>query len=94
MFDKNDLGQVKKDIETCVGQKIILKSNIGRNKIVEEEGKLAETYPNVFVVEFEEAKRKATYSYTDVLIKSVEISVADNNNEYQSLFGHSNTSMF
>ncbi len=94
MFDKNDLGQVKKDIETCLGQKIILKSNIGRNKIIEEEGKLSETYPNVFVVEFEEAKRKATYSYTDVLIKSVEISVADSNNEYQSLFGHSNSSMF
>lgn len=94
MFDKNDLGQVKKEIETCLGQKIILKSNIGRNKIIEEEGKLSETYPNVFVVEFEEAKRKATYSYTDVLIKSVEISIPDGNNEYQDLFGRSNPSMF
>lgn len=94
MFDKNDLGQVKKNIETCLGQKIILKSNVGRNRVVEEEGKLSQTYPNVFVVEFEEAKRKATYSYTDVLIKSVEISVADNNNEYQNIFGHSSTSMF
>lgn len=94
MFDKNDLGQVKKDIETCLGQKVILKSNISKNKIVEEEGKLAQTYPNVFVVEFEQSKRKATYSYTDVLIKSVEISVADSNNEYQNLFGNANTSMF
>lgn len=94
MFDKNDLGQVKKDIETCLGQKVILKSNISKNKIVEEEGKLAQTYPNVFVVEFEQTKRKATYSYTDVLIKSVEISVADSNNEYQNLFGNANTSMF
>ena len=94
MFDKNDLGQVKKDIETCLGQKVILKSNISKNKIVEEEGKLAQTYPNVFVVEFEQTKRKATYSYTDVLIKSVEISVADSNNEYQNLFGNANTIMF
>ena len=89
MFDKNDVFQVKKDIETCIGQKIVLKSNIGRNKVLEKEGKLISTYPNVFVVQFEEQNKTASYSYTDVLIKSVEISVPNSKNQYQNLFGNS-----
>ena len=93
MFDKNDVSQVKKDIETCIGQKIMLKSNLGRNRIVEQKATLVDTYPNLFVVQYEETARKATYSYTDVLIKSVEISVSDGDN-YHSLFGQDTANIF
>lgn len=93
MFDKSDVSQVKRDIETCVGQKIMLKSNLGRNRIVEQEATLVNTYPNLFVVQYEETARKATYTYTDVLIKSVEISVSDGDN-YHSLFCDDNANVF
>ncbi len=94
MFEKKDVTQVKKDIEACVGQKIMLKSNLGRNKIVEKEAKLLNTYPNLFIVQFQENERKATYSYTDVLIKSVEISVSDGKSDYHNLFYNDNTNVF
>ena len=92
MFDKKDVSQVKRDIENCIGQKIMLKSNLGRNKIVENEAQLIDTYPNVFVVKYQENNRKATYSYTDVLIKTVEISVADGD-KYHNLFGEGSSTV-
>ena len=92
MFDKRDISQVKKDIETCIGQKVMLRSNEGRNKIAENEAELLNTYPNIFVVKYQENNRKATYSYTDVLIKKVEISVSDGEG-YHSLFGNNTSSV-
>ena len=94
MFEKKDVMQVKKDIETCVGQKVMLRSNIGRNKVEEIHGKLLETHPSVFVVQYDNSTRKASYSYQDVMIKTVEIAVEDNNKNYHSLFGNEDTNIF
>jgi uncharacterized protein Veg len=78
MIDKNDLFQIKKDIETCIGQKVQLKANKGRKKAFIREGILENTYPSIFIVKFEneyETTRRVSYSYTDVLTKAVELVV-------------------
>ncbi|TYQ14807.1 UNVERIFIED_CONTAM: uncharacterized protein Veg [Acetivibrio alkalicellulosi] len=81
-MEKSSLFQIKKDIETCVGQKIQLKANKGRKKAFIKEGVLENTYPSIFIVKFEndyEATRRVSYSYTDILTKAVEIVVCKDN---------------
>ncbi len=86
MVGKTDLSQIKKDIETCVGQKVRLKANKGRKKAFVREGVLENTYPSIFIVKFEndyEATRRVSYSYTDILTKAVELVIFKDNKEIQ-----------
>jgi uncharacterized protein Veg len=86
MIEKGDLFQIKRDIETCIGQKVQLKANKGRKKTFIREGVLENTYPSIFVVKFEneyEATRRVSYSYTDVLTKAVELVVCKDNKRIQ-----------
>ena len=53
MIEKSDLFQIKKDIETCIGEKVQLKANKGRKKAFIREGILENTYPSIFIVKFE-----------------------------------------
>ncbi|MEN8905774.1 MAG: Veg family protein [Clostridiales bacterium] len=84
MIEKNDLFQIKKDIETCIGEKIQLKANKGRKKAFIKEGIVENTYPSIFIVKFEneyETTRRVSYSYTDILTKAVEIVVCKSNKQ-------------
>jgi uncharacterized protein Veg len=70
MIEKSELSEVKKSIETCIGQRVQLKSNKGRRNTFVKEGILESTYPNIFVVKLDNANeisRRVTYSYTDIL---------------------------
>ncbi|NLL04930.1 MAG: hypothetical protein BWY74_00256 [Firmicutes bacterium ADurb.Bin419] len=85
-MEKSSLFQIKRDIETCIGQKIQLKANKGRKKAFIKEGILENTYPSIFVVKFEndyEATRRVSYSYTDILTKAVEIVICKDNKKIQ-----------
>jgi uncharacterized protein Veg len=78
MAEKSDLFQIKKDIETYIGQKVQLKANKGRKKAFIKEGVLENSYPSIFIVKFEndyETIRRVSYSYTDILTKAVELVV-------------------
>lgn len=78
------VGRIKNDLESYVGTKMRLRANMGRCKIIEREGVLEETHPNLFVVKVEEKRnrhRRVSYSYADVLTKTVELShVANGDN--------------
>lgn len=84
MIEKSNIYEVKKNIEGCIGQKVLLKGSLGRNKTFEKEGTLVNTYPNIFVVKMDDSQRNVTYSYTDVLTKTVELGVGDAGN-YSSI---------
>lgn len=89
-MEKSSLFQIKRDIETCIGQKIQLKANKGRKKAFIKEGILENTYPSIFVVKFEndyEATRRVSYSYTDILTKAVEIVICKDNKKIQVSWG-------
>ena len=79
MIYRNDIFQLKENINSKLGQKIIVKGSLGRNRIFEREGTIEETHPNVFVIKTVENNRNGvyTYTYTDILTKSVEIDVFD-----------------
>lgn len=78
MDQKANLSQIKKSIETCIGERVQLISNAGRKRSYVKEGVLETTYPSLFVVKLDdqyEPGRRITYSYTDVLTKTVQVHV-------------------
>lgn len=77
MICKNDIANLKTDILEKVGQKIIVKGSLGRSKAFEKEATLEKAYPNIFIVRYEENNSNVTYSYTDVLTRTVEVQVFD-----------------
>lgn len=79
MICRTDITNLKTDILDKVGQKIIVKGSLGRSKAFEKEATIEKAYPNIFVVKYEENDRNVTYSYTDVLTRTVEVEVFDGN---------------
>lgn len=77
MICRTDISNLKTDILEKVGQKIIVKGSLGRSKVFEKEATIEKAYPNIFVVKYEENDRNVTYSYTDVLTRTVEVEVFD-----------------
>ena len=75
MICKTDITNVKTDILDKVGQKIIVKGSLGRSREFEKEGTIEKAYTNIFVVKYEENDRTASYTYTDLLTRTVEVDV-------------------
>ena len=79
MYGQNDLSRIKSNLTENVGQKVRLTAKKGRKQIVTREGIIESTYPSIFTVkldnqsEFFTTERRVSYSYTDVLTKSVEL---------------------
>ena len=73
MICKSDITNLKSDIGDIIGQKVIVKGSLWRSKSFEKEATIEKAYPNIFVVKYEENERNVTYSYTDVLTRTVEV---------------------
>ncbi|MGI6698629.1 MAG: Veg protein [Clostridiales bacterium] len=80
---RNDsLDRIKKDVEKCIGKKVMLKANKGRKKTFVKEGILESTYPSIFVIKFDTGQdftRRVSYSYSDILTETVELTVCGEN---------------
>jgi uncharacterized protein Veg len=71
---KNVIDSIKRNIEDHLGEKVILKANSGRKRVVVNNGIIEKTYPSIFVVRLDsDIQRKVTYSYSDVLTKTVQL---------------------
>ena len=74
---------IKETLDQCIGKRLTLKANGGRRKTIERHGILEQTYPSVFIVKLDQdtnAFERVSYSYTDVLTQSVEITFGDDDN--------------
>lgn len=72
----NRVDQIRTELSSLVGQRIKVRANMGRSRIVERMGTLMQAYPALFVVEVDERRgRKArqSYQYVDVLTGTVEL---------------------
>ncbi|MGL5086097.1 MAG: Veg family protein [Clostridium sp.] len=68
------IATIKRDIEGHLGDKVTLKANGGRKKILVNNGIIESVYPSIFVVRLEsDNERTVTYSYSDVLTKTVQL---------------------
>ena len=79
MICSTDIMNLKTDIFNKIGQKIIVKGSSGRNKSFEKQATIDKVYPSIFKVKFDEGAGNATYSYTDVLTRTVEVDIFDGN---------------
>lgn len=77
MICRSDIANVKTDIGEIIGKKVIVKGSLGRSKFFEKEATVEKAYPNIFIVKYEDNERNATYSYTDLLTKTVQLDVFD-----------------
>lgn len=74
MVKGNVLADIKKDIEGHIGESVTLRANGGRRKTFTSKGVIESTYPSIFVVRLEDdTQRAVTYSYSDVLTKTVQL---------------------
>ena len=72
----NRVDQIHEELIELQGQRIKVRANMGRSRIVERTGTLVQAHPSLFVVEVEERRgRKArqSYQYVDVLTGTVEL---------------------
>ena len=77
MILPNDITNLKTDITEKIGQKIIVKGTLGRSRFFEKEATIEKTYPEIFIVKYDDEERNVTYSYKDVLTRIVELDVYD-----------------
>ncbi len=72
----NRVDQIRSELSDLEGQRIRVRANMGRSRIIERTGTVIQAHPALFVVEVEERRgRKArqSYQYVDVLTGTVEI---------------------
>ncbi|GAA0320848.1 Veg family protein [Bacillus carboniphilus] len=77
------LADIKRNLDSQLGKRLMLKANGGRRKTIERSGVLAETYPSVFVVELdqeENAFERVSYSYADILTQTVQLTFDEEQN--------------
>ncbi|MFZ5351224.1 MAG: Veg family protein [Bacillota bacterium] len=84
MASKNTLSLIKSNLDNYVGERVVLKANKGRKKISIKEGIIERTYPNIFVIRMdaevtEDTGRTVSFSYSDILTKSIELFVCKSN---------------
>ena len=74
MEGNKTLANIRRDIENHVGEKVTLKANGGRKKILVNDGLIESVHPSIFVVRLDnDNQRTVTYSYSDVLTKTVSL---------------------
>lgn len=82
---KAEIANMRKNIGENVGQKIIIKEPAGkRSKPEEREATIEKTYKDYFMVRFDQVNRVSSYNYTDLFMKTVEVSIS-NGNDYVPL---------
>ena len=70
-----NIEDVKQMVKSCAKQRVAVKVNLGRNKIVSYCGILSGIYPALFTIQpdDEDFLGKTSYSYSDVLCGNVKI---------------------
>lgn len=64
-------------LNDVVGQRLKVRANMGRSKIVESEGVLMQVHPQLFIMEVDRKRGRTarqSYQYVDVLTGMVELS--------------------
>lgn len=82
MICSTDILNLKSNIFDKIGQRIIVREPMKRNKSFEKEATIEKAYSNIFTIKFDKGARNATYSYTDILTRTVEVQVLNADNTY------------
>ena len=68
------LQEIKNKVSENIGNDVVIRYNLGRNKVEKYNVKIKETYKNVFIVENNDKRSEIkSFSYTDVMTKTIKI---------------------
>lgn len=87
MIAKTDLQTCKEDLQAHIGTRVRLKSNGGRKRTIVHEGYLDTCSMNVFTVRCPVSANYnefVSFSYVDMLTKTVEVKFANPDGSYSS----------
>ncbi|MFD1430010.1 MULTISPECIES: Veg family protein [Lacticaseibacillus] len=74
------LASIKQQLDSKIGENVTVVAQAGRKKVTRRRGTLKETYPAVFVVALDQDENsfeRVSYSYADLLTKSIQITFDD-----------------
>ena len=72
----NRVDEIEDRLRDLEGQRVKVRANMGRSRIVERAGTLVHVHPSLFVVEIEERRGRTarqSYQYVDILTGTVEL---------------------
>ena len=78
-IEKRNVNELREKIKECVGQKVVLRGSLGRNKVLNIEGTLVNAYHDYFLIK-SDGPNKQSNTYVDVLTNAVELSIGNNEN--------------
>lgn len=65
--------EVKKQLHDYLGENVTIRYNLGRNKYEQYKVKIKELYNNIFLVQTEVDNQIKSFSYTDIITKTIRI---------------------
>ena len=72
----NRVDEIKDRLRDLEGQRVKVRANMGRSRIVERAGTLVHVHPSLFVAEVEQRRGRTarqSYQYVDILTGTVEL---------------------
>lgn len=75
-LEVNHVEDIHNMLTQMIGQRVKVKANMGRTRVVERMGTIKTVHPSVFIVEVDERrgrKSRQSYQYVDVLTGTVEL---------------------
>ena len=75
-LEVNHVEEIHERLTGMVGDRVKVKANMGRTRVIERMGTIKTVHPSVFIVEVDERrgrKSRQSYQYVDVLTGTVEL---------------------
>ena len=75
-LEVNHVDDIHEKLNEMVGDRVKVKANMGRTRVIERNGIIKAVHPAVFIVEVDERrgrKSRQSYQYVDVLTGTVEL---------------------
>lgn len=75
-LEVNHVDEIKDKLAQMVGERVKVKANMGRTRVIERMGTVKTVHPAVFIVEVNERRGRTSrqsYQYVDVLTGMVEL---------------------
>ncbi len=72
----NHVEEIHEKLASMVGERVRVKANMGRTRVIERVGTIKTVHPSVFIVEVSERRgriSRQSYQYVDVLTGTVEL---------------------
>ena len=70
------IDNIRSIVEAHLGQRVKLRANMGRSKVIESEGIITQAHPSLFIIDIRSKRGKSSihsYQYVDILTGMVEL---------------------